>query len=148
MREVVIYREIRDVIQEIIPDFTQIKILPREIEGVTLQWPEAADTQQKRYLVTVICEVIGQDLASRTVFNSKQVRTMEGWQAFVSSVDEEVWWLGDVVTMFSNDSRLAVIFPGSDGAFLHLCTSEELLTRVLSLVYSTFDKINWKVVEE
>lgn len=150
MPEVVLYRESWDVIRDIMPDFPGIRIPQEGFGGVTVQWPDEADVRQKHHLVTVLCEAVGKDLRSQTAFKSskREVQFLDGWESFVSSVDEDIWWLGDIVAIFSNESRLAVLFPGSDGAFLHVCGSEELVTRVISAADATFSEFDWMVIEE
>jgi hypothetical protein len=145
----VVYHESEHVIRQVVPDFLAGEVPGSRIAGLTVQWPAAADAREKRYLVTTICEAIGEHATARTVLGSlrTQVRITSGWSDFVASVEGDAWWLGEIGAVFAN-GYWAAVFPGSDGVFLHVCANEELLVRLLAVARPVLAKFEWEVIEE
>ncbi|CAL9464346.1 hypothetical protein SUDANB95_02688 [Actinosynnema sp. ALI-1.44] len=90
------------------PTACGVELPAGELAGTTVQWIASAPDEDRRVVVTGLIAALGGDVGADAV------------AGFLDAVGSEEWWLGEVCLRVGHPDGVVVLFPGSDGAFLHL----------------------------
>ncbi|NIH80781.1 hypothetical protein [Amycolatopsis viridis] len=114
----------------LVPTFAEEALRGSGFDSITVQWPKTAHPDEKRRVMQFIMTTAARDCRHRTLMAGKrgQAVVSEGSAGFLGAVDGLCWWLGEIVLLcYSPDHLTMVWMPGSDGAFLHIAASRDVL---------------------
>ncbi|NIH83817.1 hypothetical protein [Amycolatopsis granulosa] len=126
----IVFRDDHGDFAELVPPFAAEALRATVFDSITLQWPKSANPDEKRRVMQFVMTAAARDCRGRTLTAGKRGRSLvrEGSAAFLEAVDGLEWWLGEIVLLFSSAERLTMAWmPGSDGSFLHIAASPDVL---------------------
>lgn len=146
--EVIVFRDEPGEFADAAPDFvTQVGVPPTS-ESLTLQWPDTADSEEKRRLLRFLATATGEGRSrmARLLGKVESEAEADGLASFLAAVDGDSWWAGDVAVKFdAGDSTEMIWFPGSDGAFLHIGAAASLLDfTVIPAIHEIAIVLDWQ----
>ncbi|NIH83768.1 hypothetical protein [Amycolatopsis granulosa] len=145
----IIFRDNPGEFAGLVPPFAKETLRATVFDSITLQWPKAANPDEKRRVMQFIMTAAAPNCTHQTLTAGKRGRSVvkEGSADFVGAVDDLDWWLGDVVLLFFSADQLKMAWmPGSDGSFLHIAASRDMLAfRVQPAIQEIGFALGWVV---
>lgn len=145
--EVIVFRDDPGEFADVAPEFVTRTGVPATFASLTVQWPEAAGTEEKRRLLRFVATAGGEGRSRTARYLGKDEPEANGLSSFLAAIDSDSWWLGDVAVEFAAGESVEMIwFPGSDGVFLHIGAAADLLDfTVIPAVHEIALVLDWQL---
>lgn len=86
----------------------------------TLQWKGGLGTEIKKQLLGSMIEPLRKTPLQLVQPQGLQAVGDDAFHAFLSAVDTESWWLGDIALLSSNGGSATLVKPDADGLFINV----------------------------